>query len=29
MTTAAGRSEATKRTAFLYAFIDQLRDEIR
>lgn len=29
MTTAAGRAAATKRTAFLRAFVDQLRDEIR
>ena len=29
MTTAAGRAAAAKRTAFLHAFVDQLRDEIR
>jgi uncharacterized protein len=29
MTTAAGRAAAAQRTAFLHAFADQLRDEIR
>ncbi|HEU5102369.1 MAG TPA: HD domain-containing protein [Roseiflexaceae bacterium] len=29
MTTQAGRSEALKRTAFLHAFVDQLREEIQ
>jgi uncharacterized protein len=29
MTTAAGRAAAIKRTAFLHAFVDQLRDEIQ
>ena len=28
MTTAAGRAEAAKRTRFLHAFVDQLRDEL-
>jgi len=29
MTTAAGRAAAAKRTAFLHAFVDQLREEIQ
>lgn len=29
MATPAGRAEAAKRTAFLHAFVDQLRDEIQ
>jgi len=29
MTTAAGRAAAAKRTAFLHAFVDQLRHEIQ
>ena len=29
MTTAAGRAAAAQRTAFLHAFVDQLREEIR